>query len=1268
MSGRLRAYAFRISYGPGDDRLHEFYLPALERSVRYDRSAGFVSSTALAVAAAGVARLIQNGGRMRLLVGADLSAEDVAAIVAGHDLAERVAALYLARLADPEDALLRRRLEALAWMIAAGTLEIRVVLPAGPDGLPLPAEQAADYYHPKEGVFTDAAGDQLAFSGSINESAQAWVHNYEQFMVYRSWDETRPYLAQVVSRFDRLWQGEERDWIALPIPEAVHRRLLAFCPDEAPRVDPLEDLTRRPRAERRIAERKAPPLDRAAAQERLRFQFLRDAPYLPQARRLGAATAAVVPWPHQHRVAGAIVERFPERCLLADEVGLGKTIEAGLALRQLVLAGRVRRCLILAPKSVLRQWQEELYEKFALDVPRYDGETFWTVFGEELRPATENPFDGVALALASSQLMKRRDRQEQLLSAQPWDLVIVDEAHHARRRDYQDERFRPNRLLELLLALRERTEGLILLTATPMQVHPVEVWDLLTLLGMGGRWGADPECFLRFFKELRGDVSQADWDFVFDMVQDFFATGGTLDEAFAEVARQRIGLVEWRQVAELPHATRRREVLKRLSAAGRAVAVEFAKRHTPLRRFIFRNTRALLREYQRRGIVDAPIPQRVPRLHWIPMQPAERRLYDRIEEYITDFYNRYEARRKGLGFVMTVYRRRLTSSFYAIRQSLERRLAYLEGRADTAGLDDDDLEQDELERDVSELLFADERMVFREEIVYVEDFLHELRQLSVDSKLEWLLVQLQDLFKHRDTVVIFTQYTDTMDYLREQLRQVYGSQVACYSGRGGEEWRNGRWIPATKEEIKNAFREGERIKILLCTEAASEGLNLQTCGVLINYDMPWNPMRVEQRIGRLDRIGQTYPEVWIHNYFYEGTIEAAVYQRLSDRIDWFQTVVGDLQPILSRVAQSIQTLAMLPDAERRRRLEAELAALRAEIDQQQVATLRLDEFLETEPVAVAPDVPLTLTDLERILTQAPSLRERFRPHPEIAGAYLLSWSDSLVAVTFDRAVFDAHPETVRFLTYGERLLDALLRQVEPAATGDDGRGVLRCTAESPVPLRAYYRPSAEGYLSINRISDLEALEGAAEELSWTAEARAAAEAEFRALVEAEVQRARAAVARRRQAERLVLVERGRQVLLRAAVIELVRQQRSDMFNIETYLSKFAEAALRGLARHGYPFAPLLRLVDITGLALAQADPYFLQCLEQPDNVLQRQFEQLKQRAAELVRQLAAMPAHPAESGEPAFVETALLAVPGRVEYLGTSEDQRDGRGEQPAGR
>lgn len=637
---RLKDYSFQISYGPSDDRLHDFYIPALSCSLRYDRTAGFFSSSALAVAATGVARLIANGGTMRLLVGAELSQADVHAIEQGRALDTVVADRLVAALSEPEEDVMRRRLEVLAWMVAAGRLQIRVVLPRGPDGQPLPASLAQDYFHPKEGLFTDRHGDQIAFSGSVNESATGWQHNYEQFMVFRSWDASRPFLSQVALRFERLWDGHEPDWIALEVPEAARQQLLRYRPATAPTRDSLE---REP--EKKVADTEKRLVTEAERhQERVIFQFLRDAPYLLSNRWLGAATSAVTPWPHQARTAETIVSRFPERFLLCDEVGLGKTIEAGLVLRQLLLSGYVRRCLILAPKSVCRQWQEEMYEKFALNIPFFDGHTFRDVFGEAWTPDSPNPWDAEDVFIASSQLAKRRERQPELLTARPWDLIMVDEAHHARRKDFLTSRYRPNRLLELLMGrdeqpgLKDRTQSMLLLTATPMQVHPVEVWDLLRVLGLGGRWGASDRNFLRFFQELRRPLDEADWDFVFAMVRDFLQTGGELDPIFARQARARLGLVDWQHVKALTSTHTQSVALKHLPSRGQAVARELARRHTPLRPFLFRSTRSLLRQYVERGILKEQVPRRDPRPVWIAMRGDELALYDRIEEYITRFY------------------------------------------------------------------------------------------------------------------------------------------------------------------------------------------------------------------------------------------------------------------------------------------------------------------------------------------------------------------------------------------------------------------------------------------------------------------------------------------------------------------------------------------------------------------------------------------------------------------------------------------------------
>jgi len=394
-----------------------------------------------------------------------------------------------------------------------------------------------------------------------------------------------------------------------------------------------------------------------------------------------------------------------------------------------------------------------------------------------------------------------------------------------------------------------------------------------------------------------------------------------------------------------------------------------------------------------------------------------------------------------LGFVMTVYRRRLTSSLYAVGRSLERRLAFLRGRADL-GLEED-LEQDALRWDVDEWNLAD-RSLFQDEVAYLEDFLGELSRLgSPDSKVERLLKDLEEIFRRWETVLVFTQYTDTMDFLREQLRAGYGRQVACYSGRGGERWDGVMWVPVGKEEVKNDFREGN-IRILLCTDAASEGLNFQTCGVLINYDMPWNPMRVEQRIGRVDRIGQRYETVEIRNYFYEGTVEARVYRALSRRIRWFQDVVGALQPILTQVEEAIEAAAMAPVAERERELQMQLARIENGLEKVSEGW-DLDEWAGRLPPDSSGGAtgPVSLAELEEVLTSLPGLRGRFRPHSRLEKVYWLRDEEGReVAVTFDPAVFDAHPETVQWLTFGHPLLEGLLRQVVGREVGETVLGPL----------------------------------------------------------------------------------------------------------------------------------------------------------------------------------------------------------------------------------
>lgn len=1221
--------SFRISYGPADDRLNSFYIQALSSSVDYFRSAGFFSSSALAIAAAGISQIIKNGGKMRLMVGAQLTEDDVEAVRKGHGLPDLVTEKMLAAFPDPKDLIVKKRLEALAWMVSAGTLEIKVVLPTDEHGVPLPAHRSRDYYHTKEGIFTDPAGNQVGFSGSVNESEQAWLHNYEQFMVFCSWvPGQKPFLDEIEGRLSRLWEHREERWLALPIPNAVRDRLIRLRPETVPDDDTYLGMA--PPEE--VTDVKPEPSLSATERDRILFQFVKDAPYLPNATRLGFDTATVKPWPHQGGVAGTIVDSFPESFLCSDEVGLGKTAEVGLALRQLYISGRVKRALILVPKSVARQWQEEMYEKFSLNVPLYDGREFLDIFRNRLPANTDNPWNSWPIIIASSQLVKRRDRQSEILEADPWDMVIVDEAHHARRREFNNQPFRPNRLMELLVGtrgkpgIRNRTKSVILLTATPMQLHPVEVFDLLRILGLGGRWGAEDN-FLRFFSELRRTVEQydeADWRFILAMMKDFLDAGGSLDPEFERQAEERLGPVGWKQIQGLPSSKRWDAVLRRANTNERAVLIEMAKRHTPLRKFMFRNTRRLLREYQKKGILKERIPDRDPRLVWIELTRPEQDIYDRIDEYISDFYQRYEAERRGLGFIMTVYRRRLTSSFHAMKCSLERRLTFLQGETTNQGYTDDDVEQDDLQKDVTEdEVSGAQSALQQEEIRYVEDYLSQLRNLGSDTKAERLIEDINSLLARRETLIVFTQYTDTMDYLRDRLKEVYGSHVACYSGRGGETWNGTTWDLTTKEHIKAAFRKGEDIKILLCTEAASEGLNLQTCGVLINYDVPWNPMRVEQRIGRIDRIGQVHEKVWILNYFYKNTVEADIYSACSDRINWFETVVGELQPILSRVERAIQTAAMAKGETRLKCLEDEVFALREEVDRRKAEGINIDEYtLSGMTTGKTPQSPVTLPQLEKLLTESDLMRGVFTPHPKIEGAYTAAWKGTQSAVTFRPDVFDKHPNTVRLLTYGDALFEEILSAVPPPGIDLRSVGIAKRSAKTPCDISAYYAVGEDGAVKpLFSLDTMKHVLGKTGGPELTEEKVPEIDANFANIVEEKSRLISAQEETRKRTRSLSLQEEGRNLLVKTAYFRLAMTQQTPLFE-ETFPMDFSDAAVKRLARLGYPFAGLLRLIDVDGVYLSPTEPAYLDMQKQNPATLNRRFAVITEQGKKLLSDLS----------------------------------------------
>lgn len=1044
----LTDFTWRSKYDPDDGSLvAQFYLNALSCAHRYDRTTGYFSATVLAVAARGIEGLVLNAGRMRMVVGCTLGLKEVQAIEQGASLKDTVQGMLIAMPLVSSSKGEQQALELLAWMVTKGHLEIKVAVPCDEHRYAVASDAI---FHEKAGVIEDKTGAKLAFAGSINETAFGWLHNWESFHVFCDWDGGGKHLEAEERTFAQLWADKAKRARVLDVPTAVREDLLRFLPPDGQEPERVKRARDKGAAITAAGpdEPIPPPVEsRPASAEEVRKQVwdvIWGASQLPGGERIAEATSAIVPWPHQVRAFDRMVGHWPPRLLIADEVGLGKTVEAGLLLRYAWLSGRAKRILVLAPKAVMTQWQIELREKFNLNWPIYDGKTLrWypspQMRGRDEREVARDEWHHEPFVIASSHLMRRRDRQREVLeAAEPWDLVVLDEAHHARRKSPGSAKEGPpNLLLQLMQRLEKRTHGLLLLTATPMQVHPVEVWDLLSLLAMPAEWTRG--YFLEFFRKSGNDNPSPD-DFEF-LAALFRAAEVAFGPVPVDVAIRRTLGKSKLKAQKVLRALRDSAATprKQLSAEERRAAVKIMRAHTPVAGLISRHTRDLLREYHRRGMIDSPIANRVVVDEFLDMTLAEEAVYHALEDYISSTYNNAaQDERSAVGFVMTTYRKRLASSFYALRQTLEERLALVNHKAGLpfdqlrTAEDAEDDEDDSGDQADDEAVSAQKEAALNlEEGDDIEALLNQVRRLPVDTKAKRLVEVLRGLqsgsFHAMDDAllppypqaIVFTQYTDTLDYLRDYLK-TEGLSILCYSGRGGE-WLqpDGRWKNLSREETKRRFRSGDA-QVLVCTDAAAEGLNFQFCGALVNFDAPWNPMRVEQRIGRVDRLGQRFERIAIVNLMYEGTVETDVYRALRARINLFISVVGRLQPILSSMPQRMAEVA-LAGAEVRDQARANLIAhLQHDAAAPPPESFDIDDAIDAA-LEMAERTPASydLEDLGRLLDRAKLLPpgcEAQRATPK--DVFWTQPGSKPVAVTTDPDFFEENPESLELWSPG----------------------------------------------------------------------------------------------------------------------------------------------------------------------------------------------------------------------------------------------------------
>jgi hypothetical protein len=866
-------------------RLHQEVLQQrLTGAIRYDRIAGYFRSSLFEVAGEALASV---QGPIRIICNCECDPRDLATASAAQAALRRSWCAGLPEQALPS-AIPRYR--ALYDALTGGKLTVRVL----PD-------EAFGLIHGKAGVIHRADGTATAFLGSVNESRSAWQLNYELL-----WEDDDPAsVAWVEDEFKALWDD----------PRAID---LASCPFI------VQDV------QRIIARRVIEPADwkETADVEQAAASAAVETPVYRRDQGL---------WPHQkyfarlalarHRLGGA-------RLVLADQVGLGKTVQLAMAALLMALEdSQGDPILVLAPKPLLQQWQGELRELLDLPSARWNGRAWVDERGIEY-PADDVRALGRCprrIGLVSQGLVVRGKREViDTLLARRYTCVIVDEAHRARRRtlpkvdasaDEIDEPAEPNKLMAFLRQIGPLTRSMLLATATPVQLHPVEAWDLLHILSHGNdgvlggatrtsKWSQASHCLAVATGQIRVPLSLHDgWEYVRDPLP-ARAEGEPFD-----TIRVRLNASDSRwQFAP--------ETLETLPRALRRVTVEngvlpnYGTQYNPLLRCIIRRTRAYLENTINPATGGYFLPKVTVRLFG---EDAESAIV--LTGYLQEAYQEAEhfcellkQRVRSAGFFRTLLLRRIGSSMEAGLRTVLKLLG--EAPEDEGDADEDEDDDEEADTRLwSAAPEGDDPTGFRdfsaEEIQSLQRVRDLLRQGgSRDPKLETVTGYL--LGRRNDGggrwsdhgCILFSQYYDTVRWFGTELakHEAFAAQdIGLYAGssRSGF-WRAGVFQRCGRDVLKARAQAGE-IRLILGTDAASEGLNFQRLGTLINIDLPWNPTRLEQRKGRIQRIGQRRDEVWIANLRYRGSVEDRVHTLLSSRLEAIHTLFGQIPDTLKDV-------------------------------------------------------------------------------------------------------------------------------------------------------------------------------------------------------------------------------------------------------------------------------------------------------------------------------------------------------------------------------
>ena len=862
--------------GLGSELATNVIIPAMNCCARFDRLTSYFNVESLIACAAGIDDLWRRECKFRLVLGIHAIPPELVSAASSSAWVDELLKVSKARLIEEcsqlTEELEKNKIGALAMMLRSGFLEVRVACPRSSIGI----------LHSKRYLFTDSNGEVLVAIGSPNETRAGHSDNFEEITVHTSWEDGHRTM-ELVKSFENIWEGKRFDLIV--------RSLDAEFADELLRAIGIESSRDKP--EHRLDDTLKKILN--LIQNSPEFAF--------------ANVARAALFPHQERALRDAASRWPIRVLLADEVGLGKTIEAGSLVAYAKKFLGVKRILVLTPAGLRQQWQAELNSHFGISAWLFDSETssYISPIGQKISANKSDPLSFAPdIILVSWQLARGSWRDNDIFKNSDWkpDLVLVDEAHSARRSRGIDKKIKTTLVWELVKDLGTTIPHLILLTATPMQIQVEEYHGLLMLLGMP-QWWLDSDKFIKLLQYVsrfddNNELSPT------KHVADGVAAGLQMTASPSFRIHQESGL----NADEIfPPPLKISQILS-LTSKGKALK-KLAITATPPALLTVRNTRRGLES------IGYTFPKRIFHTPKLNLSDLDFQFLRSISSYLDDAYGKVE---QSLGlsdggasaFVKSIYLQRLVSSRLSATRTLNRRAERLKSFLSNGiwtgnGHVSDDLDTDYNEESQALHLIRDDYEAAQQhakiELQFITEMSISLDQscsTSEDPKISAVKSIIRGCIAAGDSVLVFSRFTDTVDacvdasidYLRET-----STGFGRYSG--GESWAEtgSKRINLDKNSLCRELRQ-KNIRVIFCSDAASEGLNLQAARCIINVDVPWNPARLEQRIGRIARLGQKAAEVAIYNLWYPGTVEEQMYSRLLSRQDLYNLAVGEFPDVI----------------------------------------------------------------------------------------------------------------------------------------------------------------------------------------------------------------------------------------------------------------------------------------------------------------------------------------------------------------------------------